>query len=45
MVCVEIARDAKRLVGEGKTLTEIRTYIDQQHGKKGPGTDTPLPPD
>lgn len=41
--CVDIARDAKRLVGEGKTLAEIRAYIDERHSAKGPGTDTPKP--
>jgi len=42
--CLQIARDAKRLLGEGKTLSQIRIYVDQTHGEKGPGTDTPWPP-
>lgn len=42
--CVDIALDAKQLVAQGKTLPEIRKAIDQNHGQKGPGTDTPLPP-
>ncbi len=41
--CLDIARDAKRLVAEGKSLPEIRAYVDQAHGSKGPGTDTPKP--
>ena len=41
--CLDIARDAKRLVAENKSLPEIRDYVDQAHGQKGPGTDTPKP--
>ena len=41
--CLDIARDAKRLVAEGKSLPEYRDYVDQAHGQKGPGTDTPKP--
>jgi hypothetical protein len=33
-----------RLRDEGKSLTEIRAYIDAHWGDKGPATDTPLPP-
>lgn len=43
-ICVEITRDVKRLTDEGKPLSEIRAYVDQTHGPKGPGTETPLPP-
>jgi len=43
-VCVEITRDAKQLQGREVPLKDIRTYIDNTHGKKGPGTDTPFPP-
>lgn len=43
-VCLEITRDAKRLSAAGKPLKEIRAYVDQTHGEKGPGTDTPQPP-
>ena len=42
--CVDIALDAKGLVAQGKSLPEVRKAIDQAHGEKGPGTDTPLPP-
>jgi hypothetical protein len=41
--CLDIARDAKTLVTQGRTLPEIRKLIDQRHGDKGPGTDTPKP--
>lgn len=43
-ICLQIARDAKRLTEEGKTLAQVRAYVDQAHGEKGPGTDTPWPP-
>ncbi len=43
-ICVEIARDTKRLVASGKSLKEIRTYVDQTNGSKGPATKTALPP-
>lgn len=42
-ICVEIARDSRDLLAQGKSLTEIRDYIDLVHGKKGPGTDTERP--
>ena len=42
-ICVEIARDAESLLGQGKSLPEIRSYVDLKHGQKGPGTDTPGP--
>jgi hypothetical protein len=41
--CLDIARDAKRLIAEGKRLPEIREYVDRAHGQKGPATDTPKP--
>jgi hypothetical protein len=43
-ICLEITRDVERLSAEGKSLKEIRTYVDQTHSEKGPGTNTPLPP-
>jgi predicted small secreted protein len=43
-ICLEITRDVKRLSAEGKSLPEIRAFVDQAHGEKGPGTDTPKPP-
>lgn len=42
--CLQIARDAERLLGQGKTLAQVRDYVDATHGGKGPGTDTPKPP-
>ncbi len=41
--CLDIARDAERLLHEGKPLRDIRSYVDLVHGQKGPGTDTPRP--
>ncbi len=42
-ICLEIARDARNLLQQGKSLVEIRMYVDRVHGEKGPGTDTPRP--
>ncbi len=43
-VCVGIALDAMTMTEEGRSLSDIRTYIDDTYGNIGPGTDTPLPP-
>ena len=43
-MCVDIARDAKSLVNQGKSLREVRSYVEAKYGKLGPPTDTPLPP-
>lgn len=40
-MCVDIARDAKRLVQQGKTLQEARQYVAAQYGGLGPATNTP----
>ena len=40
-VCVDEALDAKRLLGDGRSVKEIRTYIDATYGDRGKGTDTP----
>jgi len=32
------------LVNNGKSLRDIRAYIDKQYGGSGEGTNTPLPP-
>jgi len=40
-----IARDAKRLYEEGKSVKEIRELIEENYGHIGPGTDTPMLPD
>lgn len=34
-ICVDIALDAKRLMGEGKSVKEIRTYVDTTYAKYG----------
>jgi hypothetical protein len=39
-ICVDIARDTMMLIQEGKTLKEIRTYIDAQYSKFGQPTKT-----
>jgi len=43
-ICVGIALDTKAMTAEGRSLQEIRTFIDETYGDVGPGTDTPLPP-
>lgn len=43
-MCVNLALDAKRMIGQGKSLTEIRKYIDSKYGNLGPSTNTPYPP-
>jgi hypothetical protein len=39
-ICVDIARDTMLLIQEGKTLKQIRTYIDAQYSKFGQPTQT-----
>jgi hypothetical protein len=43
-MCVSIALDARAMTAEGRSLSEIRSYIDGKYSYVGPGTDTPLPP-
>jgi len=43
-MCVGIALDAKALTEEGRSLRDIRAFIDGKYGSMGGGTDTPLPP-
>ena len=44
-ICVDTTLLAKQLMGEGKTLREIRTIVDQTFGGgAAPGTPTELPP-
>ena len=43
-ICTDIALDAKQLLAEGASLTEIRQFIDDKYGDAGPATDTELPP-
>lgn len=35
-ICVDITQDAMRMLDEGKTLLEIREYVDQTYAKFGP---------
>jgi len=39
-ICVDIARDAMRLMSQGKPLPEIRAFVDSQYSKFGQPTDT-----
>jgi hypothetical protein len=44
-ICVETANLAKRMVREGRTISEIRAAVDATFGGGAvPGTDTQLPP-
>jgi hypothetical protein len=43
-MCVGIALDVKALTEEGRSLRDIRAFIDEKYGSLGGGTDTPLPP-
>ncbi len=42
-ICVDITHDVIRLKAEGKTLLEIRQYIDAVYSQYGPSTNTPFP--
>lgn len=42
-VCVDITLLSKAMIGEGKSLIEIRAAVDGQFGAIAAGTDTPLP--
>ena len=35
-ICVDITRDAMRLLGQGTDLAAIRTYVDQTYSPYGP---------
>jgi hypothetical protein len=35
-ICVDITQDAMRLIEDGKSLPEIRTYIDNTYSQYGP---------
>ena len=43
-ICVNTSNLAAKLVGEGKSMAEIRSAVDAEFGGGGHGTDTPLPP-
>ena len=42
-VCVDITLLSKTMIGEGRSLPEIRAAVDSQFGGIAAGTDTPLP--
>jgi hypothetical protein len=42
-ICVDITQDVMRLMDEGQSPPEIRTYIDVTYSPFGPSTDTPFP--
>ena len=35
-ICIDISHDAMRLLDQGKTVPEIKAYIDQTYAKYGP---------
>ncbi|MBC8334792.1 MAG: hypothetical protein H8E29_05970 [Anaerolineales bacterium] len=35
-ICVDITQDAMRMLEDGKTVSEIRVYVDQTYAKFGP---------
>jgi len=35
-ICVDITQDAMRMLKDGKTVPEIREYVDQTYAKYGP---------
>ncbi len=35
-ICVDIAQDAMRLLDQGKSVSEIKAYVDQTYSKYGP---------
>lgn len=35
-ICVDITQDAMRLLQQGKSVEQIRTYIDQTYAQYGP---------
>jgi hypothetical protein len=42
-ICADITQDVMRLMREGRSTKDIRTYIDDQYRASGPSTNTPLP--
>jgi hypothetical protein len=43
-VCLGVTRDVARLLGEGRSLAQIRAAVDMKYGRYGPPTPTPRPP-
>lgn len=42
-ICADITQDVMRMMREGLSTKDIRTYIDDTYRSSGPSTDTPLP--
>ena len=42
-ICVDITQDVMRLMRDGRSPKDIRTYIDATYGSFGPSTDTFMP--
>ncbi len=40
-ICVDIAQDVMRELGQGRSLAEIRAQVDADYSRFGPATDTP----
>ena len=40
---MKITRDVMKMVEEGKSLPEMRRFIDEKYGGLGEGTPTPKP--
>ena len=38
---MDITRDVMRMLDEGKSLKEMRTYVDVKYSRFGPATPTP----
>lgn len=41
---MDITRDVMRMLDEGKSLKEIRAYVDKSYSRFGPSTPTPPVP-
>jgi Protein of unknown function with PCYCGC motif len=41
-ICVDITKDVMRLMKDGKTSREIRTYVDATYSSFGPSTNTAI---
>jgi hypothetical protein len=42
-ICIGITRDVMKMIGQGKSLKEMRAQIDRTYSKFGPPTPTPVP--
>ncbi len=43
-MCIEIALETQRLLSEGKSLKQVRQYVESRYGSLGPATNTPPAP-